>query len=497
MKSRNSYIQIIKSASIIGGAHFFNLLFGIIRVKFVAMILGPTGIGFIGIYQSIIDILRNATGLGINMSGVKDVSHARGSGEQVHLDKSVTVLNRWAIVTGLFGAAIAAMFARSIALYTFGDYENVRDISLLSIAIFFTTLSVCNVTLLQGMHELRKMAKTQVLGALLSCLTSIPIYYIFGTEGISFSLIAISLTSFIISHYYSHPYKKNKIQLPAYDTFKSGLGMAKLGIFMTINVFVSLGLMYLVRKIIIDRLGMDSVGFFNVSYTVTTMYIGLILNSMMTDFFPRLSANSDDDEFVNEKTNEQVVISLLIGVPVIMLMIVFSKLVINILYTPEFYPAIRLLQIRVYSLFFSLVGFPVAVIALVKGKGQYSMIHDISISFINLLFVLFFWDRFSLLSTSIACISAGIFSPLILYFFAYRMTKYKSSAFIIKYALIFFTLLTVVLIANLISLSFHVVIVIDVLILLFTFYLSLRKLNSLMDFKSIYVKIIKRFVRES
>ena len=81
--SSSSYSQILKSSSLIGGAQGVNLLIGIVRTKFVAILIGPIGIGLVGTYQAIQGMVGTVAGLGIQSSAVRDVAVAVGNGELV------------------------------------------------------------------------------------------------------------------------------------------------------------------------------------------------------------------------------------------------------------------------------------------------------------------------------------------------------------------------------------------------------------------------------
>ena len=67
-EERKNYGQILKSSSIMGGSQVVSILVGMVRVKLVAVLLGPVGIGLLGIYRSIMELATNLAGLGINTS---------------------------------------------------------------------------------------------------------------------------------------------------------------------------------------------------------------------------------------------------------------------------------------------------------------------------------------------------------------------------------------------------------------------------------------------
>ena len=91
---KNSYQKIFKSTSIVGGSQVFVIILGIVRTKFVAILLGPTGVGILGIMQTIIDMVRNATGFGINFSSVKYIAEASVTEDSTKISKTIQVLRR-------------------------------------------------------------------------------------------------------------------------------------------------------------------------------------------------------------------------------------------------------------------------------------------------------------------------------------------------------------------------------------------------------------------
>lgn len=68
-----SYGQILKSTSIVGGAQGINLLLGIVRVKFAAVLIAPVGVGLVGNFQAVQGVMATLAGFGIQSSAVRDV----------------------------------------------------------------------------------------------------------------------------------------------------------------------------------------------------------------------------------------------------------------------------------------------------------------------------------------------------------------------------------------------------------------------------------------
>ena len=77
--SSKSYRRILISTSITGGASVINILIGIIRIKVVAVLLGPAGIGLIGIFQSLVSTAATFAGLGIATAASREIAQANGT----------------------------------------------------------------------------------------------------------------------------------------------------------------------------------------------------------------------------------------------------------------------------------------------------------------------------------------------------------------------------------------------------------------------------------
>jgi antigen flippase len=52
-----SHREILKSSSIVGGAQAINCVVGLLRIKAVALLLGPSDVGLVGLYVSAIGLV--------------------------------------------------------------------------------------------------------------------------------------------------------------------------------------------------------------------------------------------------------------------------------------------------------------------------------------------------------------------------------------------------------------------------------------------------------
>lgn len=424
-ESIQSKKQIIKSTGIVGTSQVFTIILQIVRTKIIAVLLGPLGVGLLGIYHNIVDMARNATGLGINFSGVREVAQACATNDEETIAKKALLLKRWAMVTGLVGAISLILLCFPISVFSFNSSDYALPVSCLSVAVFFTSISQSQIALLQGTRNLVSMAKASVIGVLLSIIIVTPIYYFWGTDGMVTAIILMAVSNYILSHFYVSKLKIRRTNMPWKETFFTGKEMVKLGFANAISGIVSTIAMYYVRSFISSNSSIDDVGFFQASWTISNVYLLSVLNAMAADFFPRLSAVNKDNYKVNTLVNEQTEVALLIGSPLIIAMFVFSSLIISILYSAEFSISAMLLNFFVIGSFFKLLSWPICFISGAKGAIKQILISELSWNIVFIAMIWLFWGHFGMKGIGIAYIFSYIYYLIILFVLVNPLSRFR------------------------------------------------------------------------
>lgn len=157
-QNTNSYGQILKSTTLVGGSQVINILLGIIRTKFLAVLLGPAGIGLMGLFTAVTGIMGAVSSMGIGASGVRQIAEAAGTGDEIRIGRTIVTLRRSAIVLGLLGMLLMITFCAPISRFTFGSAEYGWPIALLSVTIFLSAVSGGQTALVQGMRRIADLA---------------------------------------------------------------------------------------------------------------------------------------------------------------------------------------------------------------------------------------------------------------------------------------------------------------------------------------------------
>jgi enterobacterial common antigen flippase len=382
-----SYGQILKSSIVIGGSSVVTTLAAIVRTKFVAVFLGPAGLGLMGLFSSMTSMVWTFAGLGMTTSGVREIAEATGSGDDARVARTVAALRRVVLWLGISGSLLLAALSIPISRLTFGTPGPVQ-IVLLSIVIVMTAVNEGQVARLQGFRRMGDLARSAVLGAVLTLLLTLPIVYVWRQGSVVALLIAASGAAMAASWWYARRIHTAVVHLSWRGTFREATPLVRVGLASMSSAVMVAAAGYFVRVLVARDLGIAAAGIFQSATVLSSVYCGFILTAMGADFLPRVSAAAGDDATCNRLVNEQAEVGLLLAFPGICATVAFSPLIVRLLYSPEFGVATDVLRWQVLGVFLRVASWPLGYLLIAKGKAKLYFWTELSY---NLLYAAFIW----------------------------------------------------------------------------------------------------------
>lgn len=374
---QKSYRQIVKATSVFGGVQVFNIIITIVRSKIIAVLLGPTGMGISGLLQSAISLVSGLTSLGLGSSAVKDIAQAHSTDDKHKIGFTVAVFRKLIWITGLLGMLVTIGLSPWLSRWTFGNNDFTFSFVFLSVTLLLQQLSSGNSVLLQGMRRIRHLAKSGVIGSAFGLIISVPIYYFFGIEGIVPTLILTSASTLLISWYFARKTPIETVHVTSAEAISKGKDMVKLGIAMSANSVLVVGIAYILRIVIEREGGVAAVGLFTAGWAVINTYTGLVFTSMSTDYFPRLAAVNHDNAKGKEVINQQAEIAILVISPLIVLFLLFVPTIITILYSSKFIGINGYMQWALLGMPFKAMSWAIAYQFIAKGNTKLFFLNEL------------------------------------------------------------------------------------------------------------------------
>lgn len=362
--------SILHSTSIIGGSSVITILLNIVRSKVIALLLGPSGTGLIGALQSSTSFIQSLSSLGIDNSAVRDIAQANIKGNDKRLSIVVKSLRKIVLLTGFLGLLLTIIFAQALSEFTFDTADYTFEIRLLSIAVFFNLIQAGQSALIQGMRRIKDLARMSILSSLMGTVLSLPLIYFFEFDGVSYYLVVLAIGQFLVSLYYARKIKIQDIKVSWFKAFKESKGMVKLGFSFMGGALAAILSAYLIRVIIIRDLSLADAGIYQAAFALSGLYIGVILQAMGKDFYPRLTAVAFDSKKEIQLINEQTQVGMMIAAPGLMFTLAFAPLAIRVLYSAEYLEAFPILQWMILGVFLRTISWPMGFLFVARAKGR-------------------------------------------------------------------------------------------------------------------------------
>lgn len=430
--NQSSYRSIFKATSLFGGVQVYQILIQIIKSKFVAVLLGPAGVGIMGLYQSGLQLVQQFSSMGLANSAVRDVSEANGSNDIQRIAKTTTVVRKLVWITGLLGLIIVACCSPLLSKMSFGNYDYTIPFIFLSVTLLLDQLSAGQRVVLQGMRRLKDLAKCTAFGVTFGLITSVPLYYWLGIDGIVPTLILNSTCSLTLSWIYSRRIKVEKVQITHQQTLKQGKQMLVMGVSMSLSGIFATIVSYVIRAFIQNGGGVEQVGLFQAGFAIMTTYVGMVMNAIATDYYPRLAAINKDNIKCREAVSQQGEIATMIMAPMLTICLAFMPIVLNILYSDSFLAANEYISWACLGMMLRLAAWVISFLFVAKAESKMFLKLELCANFFYLVFSLVGYHYFGLTGLGIAFALEYVVYFLMCYLIARKRYEFRFSNSFIK-----------------------------------------------------------------
>ncbi len=345
-----------------GAAQVVQLAAAFVRAKLTALMLGPSGVGLVGLLTSFNGNLSALAGWGIGTSGVRAIASADAESRPGR----IAAVRRLGVLLGVAGAALVLILA-----WPAGDWilleghPAITEILIAGIAVPCLVISGGWAAILQARGHLKPLAWAQVVGALIGLLIGAPLIWWLGVKGLALSLaLAAAVPALMLWS------AARRLEPPKPDVQASSLRplLAMGGALMLVGLFAQASA-YLVRLQLVDFGGLEAAGYYHAAFAVAGSLPGFVFVAMGADFFPRVAGAATESEAAVH-ADHQVAAGLILGTPLLSLLLCAGGPIMRLLYARGFEPALPLLDWMVWGVFLRLISWPLGYWLLARGSSK-------------------------------------------------------------------------------------------------------------------------------
>ena len=370
-EEKRAYGQILRGSSILGGAQALNYVISLVRVKAVALLIGPAGVGYLGAYTSAIALVGAVSDFGMGPSAIREIARAHSDGDTEALARTFVMLRRILLATGAIGWALTVCSSVVLSESLTGSSEHAASIAIAGSTLLIANASVVQSNLLQGARRIGDFARSNLLGATLSSVMTIAIFLLMGESGIVPSMIVASLAALACSTYFFRRVPLPRVTVSMAETWACFRKIMGLSLAIMCYALLAPAVDMLVRSLIMRGFGADAAGNYQAAWAVTGVFANVVLLGIGSEFFPRLIGMIDDKPRAARAINQQTEISVLLALPSLAFAATFSPYVVQLLYSSKFAPASELLTWMAFGVFLRVVCWPMWYIQLAKGASRW------------------------------------------------------------------------------------------------------------------------------
>lgn len=399
--TRNSSRGLLRSMAIIGSAQAVRIVISIVQAKTVAILLGPTGIGLLSVFNNLREIGSMSAGLGLGTSGVREISSVKG--EEMTLSRVRRVLFGALMLQGAVAMGLIWLAREALARWLLDSTDHATEVGLVGVAVFLFLISSSQTALLQGLRRIGDLGRVTIYSTALGSAGGLVAAWIYGPAGLIWLILLPPVASILVAwHYTRRLPKPTAAPMTPRDIWQAWRPMVKLGVVFTLGALATTATLLLVRARITQDLGLEAAGQFAAAWSVTMIYVGFLLQAMGADYFPRLTEVIKDRVAANALMNDQMQLALSLGGPMLLVLIGCAPWLIRLLYSAEFDTAATLLQFQTVGNVFKLAAWSLAFAIVAAARSRMFLVTEL---LFNVLFLPMIWFGLPLLGLEVTGIA--------------------------------------------------------------------------------------------
>lgn len=373
--------RVLATTSMFGGVQAITIICSLLRNKFIALIIGQTGVGLFAMLNATIDLISAATRLGISTSSVRALSEISESKNHNKLLQLIKAVKRWGWILGLFGMIVTIALAPLLSYTIFGNNRTIWPLLFIALVILFNSVQEANKSIMQALDQLSPMASASLWGAVGGTLATLPAIFFWHLDGVAPAILAFSAfsTAAMASSSRKHAPDISRVRQSLKETYFQGKSFVRLGIFLMISSLVTYASSYAFLTLLNRWSDMGIVGLYQTGHTITVNYISFIFTAIGMEYYPRLAKAATRGSqrmqiFMRHETSLLLLPMLIAG----SIMAAAAPIIVRLLYSNEFTASVPMIQLALPALALRAASWCAAFTLIAANKGRVYLFGEIT-----------------------------------------------------------------------------------------------------------------------
>ncbi|MFY1020289.1 oligosaccharide flippase family protein [Ectopseudomonas khazarica] len=333
-------LSTFKTAS----GQFLGLLFGAAAMKILAVLAGPAGVGLYSVLRQLQQILSSVASLGGQNAIVQGLSTLSGLDRERFFVSTLYMF----LMTSLLVGGLVMIFSEVIAGWVLAG-EHVAAIRWLVVPIVLGALLFFFRGVLTSDMQYGAVAFINMLTGLGAAVVAVPsgFAFVYGyPEFLVFMLGGTVIPPLMFAFFYVRRlgYLRNLSSFaPSVVSRYSISKFLEVALPLLLSLVLTLGCVLVVRAKAVHLYGLEGAGLFDAAWSVSAMYLALFLASLQSYLLPELS-KTEKGPALQSALSRAFHFALILSLPLIVGLVVLKPLVMSLLFSEAFSPALDVLR---------------------------------------------------------------------------------------------------------------------------------------------------------
>lgn len=343
--------RVLKAVAMLGSAQATNILCSVIRVKLIALWLGPIGTGLNTILLNGASMVSTATQLNLRDSAVRDLSLPS---EASAADLKAIVVRRWALLLGFVGAAAMIILAPVLSASAYGgSTEYTLSFASLAPFVFFSAYSSGEFAILQSRDRMKKIAHANMAAGIAATALSIPLIYFLRLRSI---VLIINIFAIMVAAcaliWRERGIRRPDVKLSFSRLWAEGKSFLKLGAAISVSLLVTTVINYAMAAYINSTGGEADLGIYQSGYTLVNSYVGIIFSAIVVEYYPRLTHYVGRPLISRAIMTHELLLIVRLLTPIAIIFIACSPFIVKLLYSSQYEGVIPFVSLAIIGAIF-------------------------------------------------------------------------------------------------------------------------------------------------
>lgn len=358
---------ILRATAVLSSASAVSIVLGLVSAKVNAVLLGPDGVGYMGLLQGLVSLAMLVAGMGVSTGLIRAGAQALARADE----RQVAALRggAWLLSGALGGGALLLMIVLRgpLSRALLGSAAHGGAVVLMGVALLFNLAAAVQTGVLNAYQRLGDLARVSMLTSVGTVAVTLLLVWTWRTRGIAPAVLA----GFVVSWAVSFCFMRARTLAPHVsvarpEVLAAASTLLRFGGPYTASMLVGAGVQLLVPVLILHALGRNEVGYYRAASAIALTYLGFLLSAMAQDYYPRVAAASEQAATLDRLINEQLRLVLLLAGPIILGMLALVPYLVPLVYSRQFVPAVALLEWQLLGDLFKFASWTMSFVILAR-----------------------------------------------------------------------------------------------------------------------------------